>query len=81
MLSFTNAAYSLLEEEGAPLSALKITKRALNRGLIVTEGKTPHQTMWASLYLENKRRLTRGEVPRFKQCKNNTWGLSKWDDA
>lgn len=81
MPSFTNAAYSLLEEEGKPLSAREISKRALNRGLIVTEGKTPHQTMWTSLYLENKRRLARGEVPRFKQYKNRLWGLRNWGDA
>ena len=81
MPSFPNAAYYLLEEEGAPLSASEITKIARKRGLIVTEGKTPSQTMHASLYLENKRRLARGEVLRFKRYKNDVWGLRIWDDA
>ena len=77
MTSFTNAAYGILKEEGVPLSAREITKRALNRGLIVTKGKTPYQTMQSSLYLENKRRLARGEIPRFKKYENNVWGLRK----
>jgi hypothetical protein len=39
MPSFTNAAYSILKEQGKPLSALEITDRALKRGLIATKGK------------------------------------------
>lgn len=78
MPSFTSAAYSLLEEQGKPLSTHEITKRALARRLIVTRGKTPNNTMASSLYLENKRRLERGEQPRFKRYQNNLWGLTKW---
>jgi len=79
MPSLTDAAYSILEEQGKPLKASEITKIALKRGLIVTKGKTPYKTMSSSAYLENKRRLAHGEPPRFKQYEKNIWGLSKWD--
>jgi restriction system protein len=67
MASFTEAAYTILKAEGKPLTSQEITKRALEQKLIISQGKTPERTMWSSMFLENKRRLKRNQLPRFKQ--------------
>lgn len=47
--SFKQVAYDILKEEGRPLHSRKITQIALERGLLVTNGKTPEATMNAQL--------------------------------
>ena len=85
MSSFTQAAYEILKVEGKPLSTKNILEKALSKGIIKTNGKTPEQTLWSSLYSENKRRLeshSKGKVPkpRFKRDKNGVWSLTEWDE-
>jgi predicted NUDIX family phosphoesterase len=46
---FLEAAYRVLHETGAPLSAADITERALKVELIPSTGKTPSQTMKSKL--------------------------------
>lgn len=79
MSSFVEAAYEILKTEGAPLNTKNILEKALARGIVQTKGKTPQQTLWSSLYSENKRRLKRGEKARFEQQKMNVWGLTEWN--
>jgi len=79
MSSFTKAAYKILKDEGKPLTAEEIFHRAVDKGLLTTRGKTPYATMWASLYLENIRKMKRGERLRFRQYKDKIWGLAEWD--
>ena len=75
MVSFTEAAYAILKAEGRPLTTKEITQKAISRNLIKTQGKTPKETMYASIYLENKRKLKRGADPRFKKVGIDTWDL------
>jgi len=74
------AAFEILKTEGKPLNTKDILEKALSRGIIQTKGKTPIQTLWTSLYLENKRRLMRGREPRFEQHENYIWGLAEWNN-
>jgi hypothetical protein len=54
-LSFKKAAEQILREAGVPLSPSEIVERALDQGLIETEGETPDATMGAQLYVELRR--------------------------
>ncbi len=47
---FLEAAVTVLAEAGRPLTADEIVARALERGLLRTEGRTPAATMTACLY-------------------------------
>lgn len=53
-LSFKEAAKRILKEAERPLSAAEITKIALEKGWLETEGKTPSATMAAQIYMEIK---------------------------
>jgi hypothetical protein len=49
-MTFAEAAHAVLKGSRSPLSAQEITDRALRRGLLVTQGRTPVATMTAALY-------------------------------
>lgn len=51
-LSFKKAAERILREADSPLSTKEIVERALDAGLIATEGATPDATMGAQIYLD-----------------------------
>jgi hypothetical protein len=52
-MNFREAAIMLLTEAGGgPLSARDIAKAAIERGLIITKGKTPEATIASSIYTE-----------------------------
>lgn len=53
-LSFKDAAKQILKEASRPLSAAEITKLAMERDLLATEGKTPSATMAAQIYMDIK---------------------------
>ena len=76
-MSFVKAAYKILKLAQEPLTTEEIVSRAINKDLIKTHGKTPVDTMWASLYNENKRREKRGQKTRFTQHPNRIWELKK----
>ena len=78
-MSFTQAAYLVLKNEGKPLTSKEIAHRAISQGLIKTDGKTPSSTMWVSLYAENKRKSKAGKPLRFKQGTLRVWGLTEWE--
>lgn len=79
-LTFTDAAERVLMDsgEGEPLHYRFITRRALERGLIQTEGRTPAATMYSAVLKEIRRHETRGETPRFAHHGRGLFGLSSW---
>lgn len=79
-LSFGDAAEKVLDQFGneKPMHYRDITKKALELGLISTEGKTPEATMCSQLNTEIKRKTQRGETPRFEKVGRATFGLTKW---
>ncbi|MDR1011185.1 MAG: restriction endonuclease [Opitutaceae bacterium] len=54
-LSFKKAAEKILREADGPLSPQEIVERALDAGLIETDGATPGATMGAQLYVDLRR--------------------------
>lgn len=78
--SFVNCAQKVLEEFGGkkPMHYKEITEKALDKGWLVTGGKTPDATMYAQIITEIKRQQKRGERPRFVQHGRGYVGLSQW---
>ena len=79
-LSFANAAERVLNQSGnqEPLHYAAITQRALELGLIRTEGRTPAATMNATILTEIRRKEARGDSPRFVQHGRGMVGLAAW---
>jgi hypothetical protein len=50
-MTYYEAALKILGSVQQPLTAREITDRALERGLITPQGKTPHSTMGSMLYV------------------------------
>lgn len=73
-MSMREAAHKLLDEEGGPLKVNTITKRAMDKGLIKTEGKTPEATMGAVLGTNAKR-----DDAEFVRTRPGTYGLKGRD--
>ena len=80
VLSFTDCAQKVLEEFGGkkPMHYKEITEKALQKGWLMTGGKTPEATMYAQVITEIKRQQKRGERPRFVQHGRGYVGLSQW---
>lgn len=78
--SFTDCAQKVLQEFGSkkPMHYKEITEKALDKGWLVTGGKTPEATMYAQVITEIKRQQKRGERPRFVQHGRGYVGLSQW---
>ena len=78
--SFTDCAQKVLEEFGGkkPMHYKEITGKALEKGWLVTSGKTPEASMYAQVITEIKRQQKRGERPRFVQHGRGYIGLSQW---
>ena len=78
--SFTECARRVLEEFGGkkPMHYKQITETALQKGWLVSQGKTPEATMYAQVITKIKRQQKRGEHPRFVQYGRGYVGLSQW---
>lgn len=78
--SFIDCAQKVLEEFGSkkPMHYKEITGKALEKGWLVTSGKTPEASMYAQVITEIKRQQKRGERPRFVQHGRGYIGLSQW---
>ena len=61
-----------------PLHYTAITQRALDQGLICTEGRTPAATMYSMILTEIRRHEGRGDSPRFVQHGRGMVGLTAW---
>ena len=79
-LSFNDCAQKVLEQFGGkrPMHYKEITEKALEKGWLVTGGKTPEATMSTQVVTEIKRQRKRGENPRFVQHGRGYVGLSQW---
>lgn len=66
-LTFLDCAERVLREfaDGRPMHYKEIAERALERGWLETEGKTPAATMGAQIYAEIKSRREEGKAQRF----------------
>jgi restriction system protein len=78
--SFADCAQKVLEDvsDKKPMHYKEITARALQKGWLVTSGKTPEASMYAQIITEIKRNQKRGERPRFVQHGRGYVGLSQW---
>ncbi|MFQ5834589.1 MAG: winged helix-turn-helix domain-containing protein [bacterium] len=73
--TFLDAAYEILKIEGKPMKPEHITLRALDLGLLRTKGKTPANTMTASLHCDIR---DNGSRSRFIKVGPNQFGLIGW---
>lgn len=80
-LSFTDAAEKVLREfaNRKPKHYKNIIDIAVKKGWILTKGLTPETTLTAVIGSENRRRLRRGEEPRFIVYGRGLYGLSEWE--
>ena len=78
--SFGDCAEKVLKEFGdeKPMHYREITDKALEKGWLITKGKTPEGTMNAQVATEIKRQQKRGETPRFTLPSRGNIGLSQW---
>jgi HB1, ASXL, restriction endonuclease HTH domain len=83
-MTYFEAALEVLKTARKPLSLREITERALERGLVVPQGKTPQRTMGAALYerLGTDPRLVRTADPGQGRGKPGTvrWALREKAD-
>jgi hypothetical protein len=74
MNSFKDIAYQILKEIGKPLHSKEITKIALNKGWLVTAGKTPEATMNAQLVVDIN---SKKDKSRFIKTGPSIFGLNE----
>jgi restriction system protein len=79
-LSFTQAAEKILSNQGRkePMHYREVTRKAMELGLLDTEGQTPEATMYAQILTEIRRYRARGKQPRFVQHGGGFVSLSAW---
>jgi predicted NUDIX family phosphoesterase len=75
---FLKAAYEVLQAAQKPLTAIEITKRAQDGGLLDSSGKTPWQTMKSKL---STNILTEGDRSAFMRAAKGTFALRGWKSA
>jgi restriction system protein len=82
-MSFTDAAEAVLREtaKGRPMHYRAMLEEALDRGWLVTTGKTPELTLYVSLVGEIDRATKRGDQPRFTRFPRGYFGLSAWSKS
>lgn len=72
---FLNVAYKVLMEEGEPLSYKEITNIGKEKGWLITEGKTPAESMRARL---SENILHKKEKSLFMRTSTGMFGLRIW---
>lgn len=80
--SFTDAAeYVLMHfSHQQPMHYRDITRKALELGLLTTQGQTPEATMYAQILTEGARQTRRGETPRFIKHGRGKVSLSQYQE-
>lgn len=73
---FLRAAYTVLQQRGAPLTAMQIVEIAQEQGLLSTKGMTPVQTMKSKLSTDI---LRRGHRSLFMRSERGTFALRQWN--
>lgn len=74
MNKFRVAALEVLEESKTPLHYQKITRLALEKGLLETDGATPDKSMGAQIYMDIR---TKGKSSDFKKVSEGTFEINK----
>lgn len=74
-MKMLEAAYEILKEKGEPLTAMKITKIAIEKKLIESRGKTPEASLGRDIYMEINRE---GDKSRFVKVQPGVFGLKEW---
>lgn len=79
-MSYLDAAERVLELDAdrEPMPLSQIVEKAIEHGFIAPLGKTPAATLSAQIGTENKRRRSRGELPRFTKPGRGVYGLTIW---
>lgn len=77
MSIYLEAARTVLTESDAPLSVREITERALELGLVQTNGQTPWHTMKSKLSTDI---VERGTNSDFMRTEPGRFGLRCWED-
>ncbi len=79
-LSFLDAAASVLQLLGnsQPMHYRAITGKALELGMLQTQGQTPESTMYAAMLVDIDRSMKRGEPPRFVKHGKGMFGLATY---
>ena len=79
-MSYLDAAERVLELDAGrePMPLSRIVEKAIEHGFIAPLGKTPTATLSAQIGTENKRRRSRGELPRFTKPERGHYGLTIW---
>jgi restriction endonuclease Mrr len=75
VLSFADAAESLLREAGTPLTHKQLAAQAIKKKLVQTESETPAINMHVSIRSDMKRREARGQPQRFVFLGNGHFSL------
>lgn len=80
-MSFLDAAERVLDLDAnrKPMAVAEIVQLALDKGLIDTQGLTPAATLSAQIGTDTRRRVARGEAPRFTNPRRGFYGLSVWE--
>lgn len=78
--SYTECAVLILREQAnrKPMHYREITKEAMKKGILHTNGLTPEATLYAQVLMENRRRESRAEQPRFICLGKGMIGLTEW---
>jgi restriction system protein len=77
MMSFKDAATHILKAANEPLSAQEIVERAMQQGILSTEGKTPAATMGAQLYVD----INKNKKSKFKKVGRGKFTLKEQTDS
>ncbi|MCX8174977.1 MAG: HTH domain-containing protein [Candidatus Micrarchaeota archaeon] len=75
-MGFYEAAEKVLLKAKKPMTAKRITEIALTEGLLKTDGKTPHATMAARLYMDI---IRKGSDSKFVKLDRGLFGLKGID--
>lgn len=75
-MTFIEAAETLLREAGTALHYKEITRRAIERGLIESQGQTPEATMAVQLYRAIRRAEQHGEPAIFRAAGRGQFALA-----
>ena len=79
-MSYLDAAERVLELDAGrePMALSRIVDKAIEHGFISPRGKTPAATLSAQIGTENRKRRSRGELPRFTKPERGYYGLTIW---
>jgi restriction endonuclease Mrr len=77
MMSFKDAAIHILKAANEPLSTQEIVERAMQQGILSTEGKTPAATMGAQLYVD----INKNKKSKFKKVGRGKFTLKEQTDS